>query len=224
MRFVHCYSQHINLKRLHFRIFQLCCAAVGLRTDGTNPGRDLSLKLQQRLTRWGPLCDCKAMLDMIPRFDSFRGSGTLLELASLHNICLDENTSENDGLRDAIVRHLVSGQCQGSIAPLCTSVCSELLSLNHSSPSSLMPLVLDVFIRHTTKKTLQRALRCSRITNSTEPVDVLRTLLRQHHDTFLQPLSARDSTSKAKISSDTTSAFRSVSDVWPQQISHSDKS
>jgi len=116
-----------KLKRLSLNKFRPCCAAVGLRADGTTRGHGLSLKLQQRLTCWGPLWDCKSTLDMISRFDSFRGSGTLLELASLHNVCLDVNASENDGLRDAIVRHLVSGQCRGSNAPLCMSLCSELL-------------------------------------------------------------------------------------------------
>ena len=72
-------------KRKHMTVstFRICCASIDLKTDGSSCGRDLSNKLQQRLTRWGPLHDCEDAVRMISRFDSF-GSGSLLELASPH--------------------------------------------------------------------------------------------------------------------------------------------
>ena len=119
-----------KVKWLSLSIFRSCCAAVGFRTDGTSYGLDLPLKLRQCLTHWGPLCDCEGTLGMISCFESSRSSGTLgFSPQRLFGY-------END-LCDAIVCHLVFGQCRGSSAPLCTSVCSELLSPDHTPLSVL---------------------------------------------------------------------------------------
>jgi len=64
---------------------------------------------------------------MISRIEVL-GSGSLLELASLHDIHLDANTSERDMLRDVIIRHLISGECRDTNATLCVSVRSVLSS------------------------------------------------------------------------------------------------
>jgi len=60
---------------------------------------------------------------MISRIEVL-GSSSLLELASLHDIHLDANTSERDldMLRDVIVRHLISGECRDTNATFTTTV------------------------------------------------------------------------------------------------------
>ena len=141
-------------KKLNLNVFRLCCASLNMRTDGSNPGRDLSSQLQQHLTRWGPLYSCENAVDMIACIESF-GFGSLLELASLHGIRSDMSSSEKDCLCDIIVNHLVFGECQTMNAVLCTSICSTLLLPNKPNEiCNLRPLILDAVIKLGTKKTL----------------------------------------------------------------------
>ena len=156
-------------KRKHMTVstFRICCASIDLKTDGSSRGRDLSNKLQKRLTRWGPLHDCEDAVRMISRFNSF-GSGSLLELASLHNVHRDVSISNKDALCDLIVGHLVSGECQNTKTALCASVCSVLLpSTEPRTLTSLVPRVLDAVINMGSKKTptcaaLSRDFSCFR--------------------------------------------------------------
>lgn len=165
-------------KQVTLAIFRFCCTSIGLYTSGSNHGCDLSCKLQQRLTRWGPLCDCTDAVDMISCLESF-GFGTLLELASLHGFRMDADTTDRDELRDVIVRHLIFGECQNTNTTLCVSICSALLQpAELNTPASLGPFILDAVINLGCKKTLQRALHCIEISHaSTNPISVLRSLL-----------------------------------------------
>ena len=139
-------------KQLTPSAFRLYCVSLGLKISGSD--RNLCQKLQQQLTRWAPLCDCKTALSMIPHIESF-GSGSLLELAALHGIHLDTAVSSKDGLCDIIIRHLVFGECQTSDAALCTSICSALLPPTEPKvPTDMRPLVLAAVINLSTKKTL----------------------------------------------------------------------
>ena len=210
-------------KQVTLSTLRLCCASIGIKTNGSNDGRDLSVKLQQRLTRWGPLCNCDNAVNMISHIEQF-GSGSLLELAVLHGIDLDADTSSKDELRDVIVRHLISGKCQNANAVLCASVCSVLLlSTEPSIPTDLTPLILDAVINLGTKKTLRRVLRCAGISHtSTDSIGVLRSLLGRHRDTFpaRQPDMWRDSRFNSKEDS---TVLGDIANNWPQRISHVDK-
>lgn len=204
--------------------FRLCCASIDLKTDGSNHGRDLSHKLQQRITRWGPLCDCEDAVYMISRIESF-GSGSLLELASLHGIRYDASASDKDDFRDVIVRHIVFGECQITNAALCVSVRSFLLSsAEPSAPADLTPLVLTAVIDLCNKKTLRRALHCVGIPHaSTAPVRLLRSLLGQHADSFFpngQPNPQRD---RRLRSMDSGATLSDIAEGWPQRVPHADK-
>jgi len=215
-------------KRVTLSTFRLCCAAIGLRTNGSNHGHDLSHKLLQRLKRWGPLSDCEDALDMISCFESFH-AGSLLELASLHNIHSDTNISDKEWLRDVIVRHFVFGECQRSDAALCTSVCSVLLPPTEPSAlSELRPLILDAVINLGTKNTLRRALRCAGISHaSSDSVRALRSLLLRYRDTFAVSEQShprqRGGRSKSEDDSGVVSNLTDIANAWPQRISHTDK-
>ena len=76
-----------NNNKLTLTTFRLCCASIGLKADGSNHRRDLSHKLQQHLTRWGPLRDCEDVVGMFSRIESF-GSDSCLS-SPLHNIDYD---------------------------------------------------------------------------------------------------------------------------------------
>ena len=123
-------------KQLNLSTFKLCCVSFDMRANGSNPGHSLSHLLQQRLTRWGPLRDCENAINTISCVKSL-GLGSLVELASLHGICLDARASEKDRHCDAIVNHLVLGECQNTNAMLCASIRSVLL-LTHE-PNNLRP-------------------------------------------------------------------------------------
>jgi hypothetical protein len=203
-------------KQLNLSTFKLCCVSFDMRANGSNPGHSLSHLLQQRLTRWGPLRDCENAIDTISCVESL-GLGSLVELASLHGICLDARASEKDRHCDAIVNHLVLGECQNTNAMLCASIRSVLL-LAHE-PNNLRPLILDAVIKLGTKKTLRRALSCVEITyNLADNVNGLRSLLSQYRDMLFvggMPHMQRNEHPSA--------ALRDVADNWPQRTSHSDK-
>jgi hypothetical protein len=211
-------------KRITLSTFRLCCASVDLKISGANHGRDLSLKLQQRLTRRGPLYNCEDAVEMISCIETL-GSGSLFELAALHDTHPDANTSEKDELRDVVVYHL-SGDCQNTAAALCASVRSVLLpSTEPGIQTDLRPQILDAVINLATKKTLRRALRCLGTPHtSTDPIGCLRSLLSQHRDTFFvdgQPIRERSRRSKSGEDSGTT--LGDIADAWPQRISHVEK-
>jgi len=211
-------------KQVALSTFRFCCASINLKTIGSNPGRDLSHKLQQRLTRWSPLRDCEDAVDMISHFESF-GSGSLLELASLHNIHCD--VTDKDVLCDAIVHHLVSGDCRNTNATLCISVCSVLLpSAEPGALINIKPLVLDAMINRGKKNTLRRALDCVGISHApADTISTLRSLLVRHCDTFLANRQTklniqRDRHFRSKGSVTTLS---DIANAWPQRIAHADK-
>ena len=87
---------------------------------------------------------------MISCFKSF-SAGSLIELASLHNIRLDTKVSDFSG---SVSRY------QRVNATLCASVCSVLRSTEQSAATGLRPLILDAVIGLGTKNALRRALRC----------------------------------------------------------------
>lgn len=215
-------------KCITLSMFSSCCSAIGLKSCGTNRGRDLSHKLQQRLTRWGPLRDCENAIDMISHIESRSfGSGSLLEVASLHGISFDTNMSEKDIVRDAIVHHLVAGECQTSNAALCISVRSVLLtSTGSGAVCDLTPFVLDAVINLAAKNTLRRVLHCIGIPHaSTDTISVLRSLLAQHRDasdTNLPLPAQRDSRSYSTDDSGPT--LNDTASAWPQRVPHADKS
>ena len=211
--------------------FGSCCSTIGLKPCGTNRGRDLSHKLQQRLTRWGPLRDCENAIDMISLIESKSfGSGSLLEVASLHGIPFDTNISEKDTLRDAIVHHLVAGKCKTSNAALCISVCSVLLTSAVSCTSyGLAPLVLNAFITLATKTTLRRVLQYIGIPHSsTDSISILRSLLVQHRDATTradtEPSLPMRGDQRSCSSNESGPNLNDVATAWPQRVSHVDKS
>jgi len=209
-------------KQLTRSVFRLCCMSLDLKTSGPDHERDLSRKLQQRLTRWAPLYDSGTAVDAISRIESF-GSGSLLELAALHGICFGVTIPDKDGLCNAIVRHLILGKCRTTSAALCTSICSTLLPpIEPDVPTDLGLVLLDVVIDLGIKKTLRRALDCIGITHApADPISVLRSLLRQHRDELLvrgQPRSQCNG-----HSTPSTRVFGNIVDNWPQRVPHSDK-
>ena len=124
-------------KQVSLSVSCLCCASINLRTSGSNPGCDLSHKLQQHLTCWGPLHDCEDMVDMIACIESL-GSGSLLELASLHGIQLDVNTSCKDELCAIIMQYLILGGCQTTNAVTHENNLSDICT-NHYNIQSPEP-------------------------------------------------------------------------------------
>ena len=99
-----------NCKRLTQRVFGLCCMSLNLNSGGSDREHDLPRKLQQRLTRWAPLYNCETAMtaiDMVLHIESF-GSGSLLELAALHGICLAETAAEKDALCDICILSVTS--------------------------------------------------------------------------------------------------------------------
>ena len=82
-------------KKLTLTTFWMCCVSISLKADGSNHGRDLSHKLQQRLMRWGLLRDCEDVVGMFSRIELF-DSGSLLELTSLHGIDYDVSAPNKD--------------------------------------------------------------------------------------------------------------------------------
>ena len=207
-------------KRLTRDVFRLCFMSLDLKTGGSDRECDLFRMVQQRLTRWAPLYNCGTAADMIPRIESF-GSGSLLELAALHGICLDVTASNKDGLCDVVVHHLVFGECQTTDAALCTSICSALLPPPEPNvPTNLRPLVLDAIIDLGTKKTLRRALHCVGVTHApADPIGILRSLLDQHRDTLI----VGEQHSQRNGRTAPGAASSNVTDDWPQRVSHSDK-
>ena len=169
-------------KQVTLNTFHLCCASIGLNMNGSDYGRYLSHKLQQRLTRWGPLYACEDALSVVSCVESL-GSGSLLELASLHNVDPGVNTSNKDHLRDVIIHHLVSGECRDADAVLCASVRSVLMpSAESCAGTDPRPFILDAVVNFGVKKTIQRTLRCVGI--SSHSTDTLRSMLVQHCDTL----------------------------------------
>ena len=128
--------------------------------------------------------------------------------------------SEKDRLCDAIINHLVLGECQNTNAVLCASIHS-ILPLTHEPNTlhNLRPLVLDAVIKLCTKKTLRHALSCIGITyDPVGNVSGLRSLLSQYCDTlFVGELP------HLQRNEHPSTALRDIADNWPQQTSHSDK-
>ena len=211
-------------KRVSLNTFRICCACIDLETNGSNYGRDLSHKLHQRLTRWRPLYGCQHGVAMISLLESL-GSGSLLELASLHNIRSDSTTSDKDLLRDIIIRHLILGDCQITNMALCASVQSVLSqSAEHSTRPDIRPLILDSVINLGVKKTLQRALRCVGVSHaSTDSIASLRTALDDYRNSVFATGPANAEIAISGSQKKLCPALKDIANAWPQRISHVDK-
>ena len=211
-------------KKLTLTTFRMCCASISLKADGSNHGRDLSHKLQQHLTRWGPLRDCEDVVGMFSRIESF-GSGSLLELTSLHGIDYDVSTPNKDLLHDVIVRHFVFGECRNSNAALCASVHSALLpSAESDALMNLTPFILDAVINLGRKRTLRRVLDCVGIPYaSTDPIRTLRSLLAQHHETSFVNGRLNLWRDRNLKTEESATMLSDVANAWPQRIPHVDK-
>ena len=86
-------------------------------------------------------------MGMFSRIELFV-SGSLLELASLHNIDYDASVPDKDLLHNVIVRHLVFRECRNCNAALCASVrCALLPSVESDALMNLTLFILDAVIR-----------------------------------------------------------------------------
>ena len=112
-------------KQLTQDVFRLCFMSLDLKTGRSDCEHNLFCMAQQHLTRWAPLYNCgAATVDTISRIGSF-GSGSLLELATLHRIHLVVTAPDKDRLCNVLVHHLVFWECQTTSAMLC--ICLALL-------------------------------------------------------------------------------------------------
>ena len=196
--------------------FRLCCQSIGI--DTSEYGRQLVGKLKMKIKAWEPLSRCCDTLDIINCLETL-GRRSLVELASFHG--LDLLTADLNDARDAIVNHLLIGECTKVSGVLCISTlpCSPAATTSDDLTLS----ILDGVLRTATKKPMVRALRSLSLAHSSaDSISMHRKILRKH----ITDLRARIRSNRVHTltgNNATHDALAEVARSWPQRVSHSQK-